>query len=185
MLDQIQSQWFTLSKRLRWVKKLAKYFLPCCCICDSILFDIQHDHGEVGVPGKNICYHVAALVMTCTLIYNMTIFLKSWILTNWPQPWGRWEGGRGVWGYNVCFHVATYLIPFNLICSMTIFWKSWIWPLDPDSYVHLGSRTQAINQKSCLICFIFIVHCLHAKFKIIDNWVIVKFKYLSLNPPKG
>ena len=23
---------------------LAKYSLPCCCICDSFQFDMQHDH---------------------------------------------------------------------------------------------------------------------------------------------
>ena len=23
---------------------LSKYLLPCCFICDSLLFDMQHDH---------------------------------------------------------------------------------------------------------------------------------------------
>ena len=23
----------------------VKYFLPCCCICDSLKFDMQHEHA--------------------------------------------------------------------------------------------------------------------------------------------
>ena len=36
--------------------------------------------------GKNICYHVAASVVSFNLICNMTIFWKSLILTSAPPP---------------------------------------------------------------------------------------------------
>ena len=62
----------------------AKYLLPCCCIRDSLLFDMQHDHvlkklnfdlltptpgsgagvGWSGVWGAKYFYHAAAFVMT-------------------------------------------------------------------------------------------------------------------------
>ena len=51
----------------------AKYLRPCCCIRDSLLFDMQHDIvlkklnfdllnarvGGGGVCRQNICYHVS------------------------------------------------------------------------------------------------------------------------------
>ena len=56
----------------------AKYSLPCCCIRDSIIFDMQHDHvlkklnldlstspqgrEGSGVCRHNICYHTTMLL---------------------------------------------------------------------------------------------------------------------------
>ena len=60
----------------------AKYFLPCCCIRDSLLFYMQRDRvlkklnfdlwtqsqgQRRGVRGQNICYNVAAFVITFNL----------------------------------------------------------------------------------------------------------------------
>ena len=68
----------------------AKLLRPCCCIRDSLKFDMQHDiflkkkkifdprgsggGGWVGVCGQNICYLVAAFVTLFNLICNMTMF---------------------------------------------------------------------------------------------------------------
>ena len=47
---------------------LAKYFLPCCCIWDSFLFDMQHD------------------------------IWRSWILSSWPHPLSPARGSdRCLW----------------------------------------------------------------------------------------
>ena len=66
----------------------AKYLIPCCCNCDSLKFDTQHDHvlkkwnfdlltpspgSGGGLPAKYF-YHVAALVILFNLICNMTMF---------------------------------------------------------------------------------------------------------------
>ena len=65
----------------------AKYLLPCCCICNSLQFDMQHDHflkkkfnfdcltpkagsvGRGGVCGQSSCYHATAFV----IIFNLTM----------------------------------------------------------------------------------------------------------------
>ena len=66
----------------------AKYLLPCCCIPESLQFDMQHDHvlkkfkfdlltlspgSGVGVCEQNICYHVAAFLIPFSLICNMSM----------------------------------------------------------------------------------------------------------------
>ena len=71
------------------------YLLSFCCIHDSLLFDMQHDHvlkklyfdpitrvgeGVGGVHGQHICYHVASLVIQFNLIWNMTMFWKKYFL---------------------------------------------------------------------------------------------------------
>ena len=82
---------------------LAKYLLWCCCICDSLKSDMQHDHilkkvefwpidpipRVRGICGQNICYHVAAFVILFNLICNNTMFGKSFILTYWLHTQGR------------------------------------------------------------------------------------------------
>ena len=45
-----------------------------------------HPLGRGCVCGQNICYHVAASVVSFNLIYNMTIFWKSLILASAPPP---------------------------------------------------------------------------------------------------
>ena len=66
-----------------------KYLLPCCCILDSLHFDMQHDHvlkilptdpilsvgggGGGGLCEQNIYYQVAAFVIIFNLICNMTM----------------------------------------------------------------------------------------------------------------
>ena len=44
-----------------------------------------HPLGRGCVCGQNICYHVAASVVSLNLICNMTIFWKSLILTSAPR----------------------------------------------------------------------------------------------------
>ena len=83
----------------------AEYWLPCCCIHDSF-----------------------------NLIWNMTIFWKSWILTFWPHSLGSWE--RGTVGKLFDIMLLHYLIPFNLTCYMTMFSKRWsltYWPVGSGS----------------------------------------------------
>ena len=60
--------------------------------------------GSGGGCGQNICYHVTAFVIAFNFICNMTMFLKSWILTFWPPG----SGGGGVCGHNICYHVACF-----------------------------------------------------------------------------
>ena len=77
--------------------------------------------------GQNICYHVAASVVSFNLICNMTTFRKKYSLTFWPHPlgWGC------VCGQNICYHVAASIVSFNLICNMTTFRKKYsltFWP---------------------------------------------------------
>ena len=45
-----------------------------------------HPLGQGCVSGQNICYHVAASVVSFNLICNMTIFWKSLILASAPPP---------------------------------------------------------------------------------------------------
>ena len=68
----------------------AKHLLPCCCIRDSLLSDMQDKHvlrklnfdpnfrvrGNVVGGGlrQNTCYHAAALVIPFDLICNITMF---------------------------------------------------------------------------------------------------------------
>ena len=105
--------------------------------CDCLLFDMQHDYvlkklnydpltpsSMVMGGGGNICYHVAAFVIFF-FILNITMSLKSWILTYSPGS------ELGVWGQNICYHAAAFMILFNLIYNMTMFWKMWTltyWP---------------------------------------------------------
>ena len=79
-----------------------------------------HPLGQGCVCGQNICYHVAASVVSFNLICNMTTFRKIYSLTFWPHllGWGC------VCGQNICYHTAAGVVSFNLICNMTIFWKS-------------------------------------------------------------
>ena len=74
----------------------AKYLLVCCCIFDSLKFDMQHDH-----------------------VLKM---LKFDLLTPPPGSWGE-VGGVSV-GKKICYHVAAFIIPLNLICKMTMLWRN-------------------------------------------------------------
>ena len=140
-----------------------------------------HPLGQGCVCGQNICYHVAASVVSFHLICNMTTFRKIYSLTFWPHPLGR---GR-VCGQNICYHVAASVVSFNLICNMTIFWKSLILasapPLSPPK--GLGPRPSDWNPV-WYVSYLLLL-CLHAKFQqkiLIIALVIVKFKYLTFDP---
>ena len=108
--------------------------------------------GRGCVCGQNICYHVAASVVSFNLICNMTTFRKRYSLTFWPHPLGR----GCVCGQNICYHVAASVVSFNLICNMTIFWKSLILTSAQPPKSNQQARTQACKLKSRLICFISI-----------------------------
>ena len=108
--------------------------------------------GRGCVCGQNICYHIAASVVSFNLICNMTTFRKRYSLTFWPHPLGR----GCVCGQNICYHVAASVVSFNLICNMTIFWKSLILTSAPPPKSTQQARTQAFKLKSRLICFISI-----------------------------
>ena len=76
---------------------------------------------------------VAAFAIPFNLIWNMTMFWKSWILTFWPLPQGQvcvcvWGGGmRAKYLLTYCCIV----IAFILICIVTMFWLSWILTFGP------------------------------------------------------
>ena len=142
-----------------------------------------HQLGQGCVCGQNICYHVAASVVSFNLICNMTTFRKIYSLTFWPHPLGR----GCVCGQNICYHVAASVVSFNLICNMTIFWKSLILDSAPPPSTQ-GARNQAFKLKSRLICSYLLLLCLHAKFQqkiLIIALVIAKFKYLTFDPLGG
>ena len=144
-----------------------------------------HPLGQWCVCGQNICYHVAASVVSFNLICNMTTFRKIYSLTFWPHPLGR----GCVCGQNICYHVAASVVSFNLICNMTIFWKSLILASAPTPKSTKGARKQAFKLKSRLICFISIAAlpaCKNFGKKIlIIALVIAKFKYLTFDPLGG
>ena len=151
-----------------------------------------HPLGPGCVCGQNICYHVAASVISFNLISNMTTFRKIYSLTFWPHPLGQ----GCVCGQNICYHVAASVVSFNLICNMTIFWKSLILTSAPPPKSTQQTRTQSFKLKSCLIFFISIAALLylHAKFqqkninnclsyceiKIFDLWPLRWGKTLTL-----
>ena len=111
-----------------------------------------HPLGRGCVCGQNICYHIAASVVSFNLICNMTTFRKIYSLTFWPHPLGQGY----VCGQNICYHIAASVASFNLICNMTIFWKSLILASGPPPKSTQRTQTQAFKVKSRLICFICI-----------------------------
>ena len=61
------------------------------------------------VCGQNICYHVAASVVSFNLICNMTIFWKSLILTTAPPPKSTQQA-----------QTQAFKLKFHLICFISI-----------------------------------------------------------------
>ena len=101
---------------------------------------------------QNICYHVAASVVSFNLICNLTTFRKIYSLTVWPHPLGQ----GCVCGQNIRYNVAASIVSYNLIYNMTIFWKSLILASAPPPKSAQRTRTQAFKLKFHLICFISI-----------------------------
>ena len=133
--------------------------IPFNLICNMTTFSKRysltfwpHPLDQGCVCGQNICYHVAASVVSFNLICKMTTFRKIYSLTFWPHPLGQ----GCVCGQNICYHVAASVVSFNLICNMTIFWKSLILASAPPPKSTKGAWNQAFKLKSHLICFIAI-----------------------------
>ena len=67
-----------------WKSLQTKYWLPCCCIRDSLSWPCSEKvevWPRVWACMQNICDHVAELVIP----FNLTMFWKSWILTVRPH----------------------------------------------------------------------------------------------------
>ena len=111
-----------------------------------------HPLGRGCVCGQNICYHVAASIVSFNLICNMTTFRKRYSLTFWHHPLGR----GCVCGQNICYHVAASVVSFNLICNMTTFRKRYSLTFDP----HPLGRGCVCGQKYLLPCC-----CQHRQLK--------------------
>ena len=71
-----------------------------------------HPLGQGCVCGKNICYHVAASVVSCNLICNMTILWKKLILASAPPPKST-QGAR-----TQAFNLKSRLICFISIATL-------------------------------------------------------------------
>ena len=69
--------------------------------------------GRGCVCWQNICYHVAASVVSLNLICNMTIFWKSLVLASAPPP----KSTQGV--RNQAFKLKSCLICFISIAALT------------------------------------------------------------------
>ena len=143
-----------------------------------------HPLGRWCVCGQNICYHVAASVVSFNLICNMPTFRKIFSLTFWPHPLNQ----GCVCGQNICYHVAASILIFNLICNITIFWKSLILasahPLSPPN----GLRPRPPNLNPVWNVSYRLLLCLHAKFQqeiLTIALVIAKLKYLTFDPLDG
>ena len=107
-----------------------------CCIRDSLLFDMQHDHVLKKVNFDLLREESAGKIFATMLLHlwffliwyaHMTMFWKR-VLTFWPHPQGL---GGGLCSQNICYQVSAFVIPFNYVCKMTMFWISWIltcWP---------------------------------------------------------
>ena len=130
-----------------------------------------HPLGWGCVCLQNICYHVAASVVSFNLICNMTTFRKIYSLTFWPHPLGQ----GCVCGHIICYQIAASVVSFNLICSMTIFWKSLILASAPPLKSTQQTRTQAFKLKSRLICFISIAALPACTISTISYWEIEIF----------
>ena len=139
-----------------------------------------HILGQGCVCGQNICYHVAASIVSFNLICNTTTFRKIYSLTIWPHSLGQ----GCVCGQNICYHVAASVVSFNLICNMTIFWKSLVLASAPPPKSGIRpSNWNPVWYVSYLLLLLLL--CLHAKFqqkKLIIALVIAKFKYLTFDP---
>ena len=107
---------------------------------------MQHDHVLKKLiltfdPTPRVClwlegsggkiFATTFLHLWFNLICNLTMFLKSWIFTFWPQ--GQGMGVSGALGQNICYHGAAFMIPLNSICKMIMFWKCWILTFGPNS----------------------------------------------------
>ena len=158
---------------------------------------MQHDHvlkswvltfwpepqGGDGVCMQNISYPVAAFVILCNLIFNMTMFWKSWILTLWPKPQGQGMGWVGVCGHNISYRAALSVIPFNLICNMAVFWKSWILIFWPHPLSQSRGLDTGLRSKTTFDMFhnYYTFVSMQISAKDIDNWIIAKVKYLTFD----
>ena len=122
---------------------LAKYFLPCCCICDSSL--IWYATGPCSQQ------------------------VEFWPID--PQCW-RGGGGVVCW-QNIPYHVAAYVIPFNLICNMTIFWRSWILSFWSHHLSPPRGSDRCLWSKTMFDLFhnYFTSVCLRQFSKNVDNWL--------------
>ena len=130
----------------------SKIFAPTCCICDSILFDMQY------VSEKKWIWPFATM-----LIYNMTMFWKIWHLISPP-------GSGGVCVQTICYHFAAWIIPLHLTCNMTIFWKSLIMSFWSNPYVRSEITFDMFHVYSTSVYMRNFCKC-------IDNWDIAKFKF--------
>ena len=121
----------------------AKYQLPCCCICDSIYFYMQHDLVLKKLNFELLTAHtvsgrVGVLVgsegkIFATMLLHMWFHLiwyvrrqRSEKVEFWHFDTPRVRQGEGVCGQNMYYHIAAFVIPFFMICNITMFWKSWI-----------------------------------------------------------
>ena len=112
-----------------------------------------HPLGRGYVCRQNICYHVAASVVSFNWICNMTTFRKKYIVWPFdPTPW--------VEGVSVGKIFATMLLQK----SSALIWYA-TWPYSEKSLILTSApppkstqqaRTQAFKLKSRLICFISI-----------------------------
>ena len=133
-----------------WRGLAAKYLLPRFCIRDLIWYATWPCFEKVNFdiwPLPRVClwlegsggkiFATTFLHLWFNLICNLTMILKSWILTFWSQgqgigvSWVRGWGWVGLCRQNICYHGAAFMIPLNLICKMIMFWKSWIWRFYP------------------------------------------------------
>ena len=140
-----------------------------------------HPLGQGCVCGQNICYHVAASVVSFNLILNITTFKKIYSLTLWPHS----QVKGCVCGQNICYYVAASVFSFNLICNMTIFWKSLILASAPPPKSTQRTWTQAFKLKSRLICFISIAAlpaCKISAKNIINCYSYCEIKIFDLRP---
>ena len=109
----------------------VKYLLQRCCICNSLQFDMQHDHvlnnltfdHRVRGAGRGdlrpYYLHVAAFVILFNFICNINMFSISWILTFNPTPKVEW-GREKVCRQNICCHVSEFENLFNLIWKYSV-----------------------------------------------------------------
>ena len=111
---------------------LAKYLLVCCCICDSLIFDMQHDHflkmlkfdlltPPQGQGGKlEGCLSTKNMLPCCCFYNSFKLDMQhdhvvekklNFDLLDPPQVSGLGGGGGG-WGLWV-----KYLLPCCCICD--------------------------------------------------------------------
>ena len=134
------------------------------------------------------CCFISWFPWTAYATWPCSVKGSMWPIDRIPRVRGVGRlGGLGRGSLGKIFATLLLHLWFSLIWYAT--WpcsdKVEFWPFDPTPQVHSVGESQALDRKSLLICFIFIVplSACEISVKILTNyWVIAKVNYLTFDP---